>query len=152
MKVPYTKCGKCGDQVFQRARYGLICYQLFVPANPRSYRQRFVRKNWLLVAMGWRLLTQEERLAWHLRAKSKKTRRRLGQSWPLPGFNYYMRENMLLANRGQPQLARPPVESRQPRPELPLLTRTLSPQQLQRLLDSPQAAPESPGPAPPASG
>ena len=91
-------------------------------------------------------------MAWRLRAKSKKTRRRLGQSWPLPGFNYYMSENMILANRGQAPLAVPPVEDRAPRTELPLLTRTLSAQELQLLVESPQTTSESPGPAPPAGG
>ncbi len=105
-----------------------------------------------LTAVGWRFLTEEERVAWCRRGKSQKTRRRLGQAWPLPGFNYYMRENVFLVNRGQPQLAQPPVESREPRPDLPLLTRTLSPQELQLLTVSAQTPPESPGPAPPSSG
>lgn len=152
MKVPYTKSGKCGNRVYQRARWGQISYEYFIPENPRSYRQRLVRKNWTLVSMSWHLLTEEQRLAWRLRARSNKTRRRLGQSWPLPGFNYYMRENMILVNRGQPQLLLPPVETREPRPELPLLTRTLSPADLQLLVDAPQTPPDSPGRAPPADG
>jgi hypothetical protein len=152
MKVPYTKSGKCGDIVYQRARWGQISYAFFIPANPKTYRQRFVRKNWRLVAISYALLTQEQRLAWRLRAKSKKTRRRLGEQWPLPPFNYYMRENVILANRGQPLLPLPPVEDRKPRTELPLLTRTLSPAELQLLVDSPQTPPKSPGPAPTGAG
>jgi hypothetical protein len=130
----------------------MICYEFFVPANPRSGRQRFVRQNWRRVSMGWALLTQDQRLAWRLRGKSKKTRSRLGQSWPLPAYNFYMRENMILANRGQPQLTLPPVESREPRPELPLLTRSLSAKELELLLVPAQTSPESPGRAPPPPG
>ena len=150
MKAPYIMTGKRGNKVFQRARYGQICYDAFVPANPKTARQRLVRKNFAIVSASWALLlSEEQRLAWRLRAKSQKTRRRLGQSWPLPGFNYYMRENVTLANRGQPQLALPPVEDRALPPELPPLTRTLSPQELELLLASPAAPSGSPGRAPP---
>ena len=152
MKVPYTKSGKCGNKVYQRARYGQISYKYFVPSNPRTPAQRFVRKQFGIVAASWRLLAEDQRLAWCLRGKSKKTRRRLGKSWPLPGYNFYMSVNVVLANRGQPLLALPPAEPWQPRPDLPLLSRTLSPQELTRLTVSPQTPPESPDPAPPPSG
>jgi hypothetical protein len=152
MKVPYDKSGKCGDIVHQRARWGMISYAFFVPKNPRTERQRYVRKNFTLVSMSWALLEEPQRVAWRLRGKSKKTRRRLGESWPLPGFNYYMRENVWLANRGQPQLALPPVEPCLPKPDLPLLSRTLSPQQLELLIDSAPAPAKSPGRAPPPTG
>ena len=152
MKVPYTKSGKCGNKVYQRARYGQISYDYFVPANPRTPAQRFVRKNFGIVAACWCLLTEEQRLAWRLRGKSKKTRRRLGKSWPLPGYNFYMGVNVVLANRGQPLLALPPAEPWQLRPDLPLLSRTLSPEELELRTVSPQTPSESPGRAPPPSG
>jgi hypothetical protein len=153
MKKPYTKSGKCGDKVYQRARYGQICYDFFIPANPRTPRQRFVRKMFALVSCSWAaVLSEEDRLAWCQRARSKKSRRRLGQSWPLEGFYYYMRENVFRANRGQPQLVRPPVEERAERPELPLLTRTLSVQELEQLVVSAAMPPKCPGPAPPLAG
>jgi hypothetical protein len=153
MKVPYTKCGKCGDTIFQGNRWGgQIQYRFRSPTNPRSYRQTAVRKLFTLVSISWSLLAEQERQAWDRKAKSQKSRRRLGKSWPLKGFYYYMRENVLRANRGQPLLSLPPVEPFQPRPELPLLVRTLSAQELQLLTASVQTSPQSPGPAPPASG
>jgi len=36
MKLPYTESGKCGNMVWQRNRYGQICYPAFIPANPRT--------------------------------------------------------------------------------------------------------------------
>ena len=152
MKVPYTKSGKCGNRVFQRARYGQISYDFFIPKNPRTPGQSFVRGNFGYVSGSWRLLAEEQRQAWLRRAKSKKTRRRLGKSWPMPGYNYYMAVNVALANRGQPLLVLPPAEPWQPRPDLPLLSRTLSPQELKRLTVSLKTPPESPGRAPPPSG
>ena len=151
-KEPYNKSGKCGDMIFQRARHGMICYKAFVPANPRSPRQRFCRKIFAITSVSWSaLLTEDDRVAWCLRAKSKKSRRRLGKSWPLKGFYYYMRENVWLGYRGQPQLARPPVKDYQPRPELPLLTRTLSPKELKRLTEAAQTPTRSPSRAPPSA-
>ena len=152
MKVPYTKCGKCGDMVYQLARHGLICYKHFRPRNPKTFQQRFVRHSFGTVAASWRLLDESQRLEWCRRGKSKQTRRRLGKRWPLPGYNYYMRVNVVLANRGQPLMFLPPAEPWQPRPGLPLLSRTLSPQELQRLTDFPQTPVESPDRAPPPSG
>jgi hypothetical protein len=152
MKVPYTKSGKCGNKVYQRARYGQISYDYFIPKNPRTLAQLFVRNNFGIVAACWCLLAEEQRLAWRRRGKSKQTRRRLGKSWPLPGYNYYMAVNVVLANRGQPLLVLPPPEPWQPRPDLPLLSRTLSPQELKSLTVSLKTPPESPGRAPPPSG
>ena len=148
-RVPYTKCGKEGDVVYQRNRWGVqISYTYHKPKNPRTARQMFVRKMWSITAFTWRLITEEQRLAWQLRGKSQKSRRRLGQSWPLNGFYCYMRVNASLAYRGQPLLDRPPVEDRKPLTDLPLLTRTLSDAELQRLISPIQAAPAAPGPAP----
>ena len=152
MKNPYTKSGKCGNTIFQMARYGQISYKYFIPKNPRTAAQLFVRHSFGTVAASWRLLDESQRLAWCRRGKSKKTRRRLGKRWPLPGYNYYMRVNVVLANRGQPLLVLPPAEPWQPRPDLPLLSRTLSPEELKRLTVSPKTPAESPGRAPPPGG
>jgi hypothetical protein len=143
-------CGKRGDVVYQRNRWGVqIHYPYHKPKNPKTPKQMFVRKMWAITAFTWRIITEEQRQAWQVRGKSQKSRRRLGQSWPLKGFYYYMRENASLAYRGQPLLDRPPVEDRKPPSELPLLTRTLSDAALQMLITPVQALPASPGPAPP---
>ena len=147
-RAPYTRCGKIGDIIFQRNRWGVqVSYPYHKPKNPRTPRQCFTRKMWAITAFTWRLITEEQRQAWEVRGKSQKSRRRLGQSWPLKGFYYYMRVNASLAYRGQPLLERPPVEDRKPPSDLPLLTRTLSDADLQRLITPVQAVSSSPGPA-----
>ncbi len=143
------KSGKCGNTVWQRNRYCQYSYPAFTPMNPRTLPQLFVRHSFGTVAASWRLLDESQRLAWCQRGKSKKTRRRLGKRWPLPGYNYYMRVNVALANRGQPLLALPPADPWQPPPDLPLLSRTLSPEELKRLTVSPPTPAESTGRAPP---
>ena len=152
MKVPYTKSGKCGNRVYQMARYGQISYNYFVPRDPKTVLQCFVRHSFGIVAASWRLLSEEQRLAWCRCAKSKQTRRRLGKRYPMRGYYYYMRVNVVLANRGQPLLVLPPAEPWQPRPDLPLLTRTLSHEELKRLTVSLKTPSETPDHAPPPSG
>jgi hypothetical protein len=118
MTVPYTKSGKCGNTVWQRARYGQISYPAFVPLNPRSLAQMFVRGNFAAVAKRWRTLTQQQRDLWEAVARTKKTRCRLGQRWPMTGYNYFVKVNVALANRGLAQVDVPPGELRQPRLQL----------------------------------
>ncbi len=63
-----------------------------------------------------------------------------------------MRENVSRVLRGEPALAVPPVETREPRPALPLLTRTLSPEELAHLTVSAPTAWELVGRPPPPTG
>ena len=64
MAKPYTMSGKCGHLVWQRNRYGQICYTAFIPANPRTPAQVAIRAIFVAVSQRWRLLTEEQRLAW----------------------------------------------------------------------------------------
>jgi hypothetical protein len=107
MKVPYRQSGKCGSRVWQRARYGQISYPAFIPFNPRTPAQVAVRLIFAAVSARWRTLTQEQRNVWIAVASTKKSRYRLGCG-PLTGFNYFVKINVALANRGQPQLDLPP--------------------------------------------
>ncbi len=152
MRVPYTKSGKCGDIVWQRNPYAQICYKYFIPANPRTPAQRIVRGSFGSVSKRWRTLSEEQRLSWCVAGQSKKTRRRLGQCWPLPGFNYFMRVNVYLVNRGQAQLDLPPADDPQSMASGPTLSQMLSLQARNLLPESPQAPPEITGRAPPPSG
>ncbi len=127
MKVPYTKCGKCGDTVYQRNRFGQISYPYLshIPANPNTVAQKLVRGHFGAVARRWRTLTEDQRQVWLREARHKKTRRRLGQQFRLGGFNYFVKVNVALANRGLPQMDLPPFDSLEAQLALPLLTRRL---------------------------
>jgi hypothetical protein len=152
MKVPYTKCGKRGDTVWQRNRYGQISYPYHVPANPRTAAQRQVRSAFGSVSARWRMLREEQRLVWCLAGKSAQSRRRLGQRWPLNGFNYFVRVNVALVNRGQAQVDLPPAESLQPTLALPLISHRLFLEARGLLTVPAPALAASPGPAPSLSG
>jgi hypothetical protein len=115
MKAPYTKSGKCGDTVWQNARYGQICYLAFIPANPRTPAQVAVRGTFGAVSARWRTLTEEQRLIWNAVARTVLSRSRLGRG-PLTGYNLFVKINVRLANRGCPQVDLPPVSRGFPQP------------------------------------
>jgi len=152
MTVPYTKAGKCGNTVWQRNRYGQISYPYFIPANPRTPAQLQIRASFGSVSARWRTLTEAQRISWCIAGKTKKTRRRLGRCWPLPGFNYFVKINVALAHRGQAQTDLPPVDSPQAGTDVPSLSRTLLLQAQQLPTKSPHAPPESAGRSPPPGG
>ena len=152
MAVPYTKCGKRGDTVWQRNRYGQISYPFHVPKNPRSGPQRFVRGTFGSVSARWRTLTEPQRLSWCTRAKSQWTRRRLGQRFRMRGFYYFVRVNVTLANRGQPQVDLPPADGTDLKRDLPLISHLLFLQSWGLLAGSGPHMPEYAGLAPPPSG
>ena len=152
MKAPYTKAGKCGNVVWQRNRYGQISYPYFIPANPRTRAQLQVRASFGSVSTRWRTLTEAQRLSWCVAGKQKKTRRRLGLSWPLPGFNYFVKINVALAYRGQAQTDLPPEDSPRPGTSVPNLSLTWLPPAPLPGTESPHPPPESTGRAPPPMG
>ena len=94
MKVPYTKSGKCGNTVWQRARYGQISYAAFIPINPRTPAQVAVRGNFRAVSARWRALTQAQRDVWIAVARTKWSKPRLFQRGRLTGFNLFVKVNV----------------------------------------------------------
>src|ERR1039458_1086308 len=126
MKVPYTKSGRCGVLVWQRNRYGQICYPAFVPFNPRSPAQVAVRGNFRAVSARWRTLTQEQRDVWIAVARTQWSKTRLFQRGRLTGCQLFVKTNVPLANQGKPQVdlatkgRRQPEECRKlPQPAFP---------------------------------
>ena len=115
MKMPYTKSGKSGDIVWQRARYGQICYPAFIPFNPRTPAQVAVRGNFRAVSARWRTLTQEQRDVWIAVAWTKWSKPRLGTG-RLTGCQLFVKTNVPLANQGKPQVDLPLEYSQSPKP------------------------------------
>ena len=152
MKVPYTKTGKIGNVVYQRNRFGPISYPWFTPANSRTFAQLHIRATFGSVSTRWGTLTEEQRLSWCVAGKQKKTRRRLGLCWPLTGFNYFVKVNVVLAYRGQAQTDLPPEDPPRPGTSVPDLALTLLPPAPPPSTASPHPAPESADRAPPPTG
>ena len=112
MKVSdIPKSGKCGNTVWQRARYGQICYPVFVPYNPRTPAQVAVRGNFRAVSARWRMLTQEQRDVWIAVARTKWSKPRVGTG-RLTGCQFFVKINVPLADQGKPQVDLPPGYAR----------------------------------------
>jgi hypothetical protein len=152
MAIPYTQCGKRGDTLWQRNRYGQIHYPLHKPRDPKSPAQRFVRMNFGAVSVRWRQLTEPQRQRWCRTAKEQWSRRRLGQRYRLRGYYYFMRLNVALANRGQPLLDLPPEEGQPAALSLPLLTQVWYGQSVPLLALCFRGTPQATDLAPPPSG
>ncbi len=119
MKKPYTMSGKCGNMVWQRNRYGQICYPAFIPANPRTPAQQAIRGIFGAVSKRWRMLTPEQRLAWIAAAALILSKPCLGQCGPLTGCQLFVKVNVYLAYRGLPQVDLPPLVFRCPKRAVP---------------------------------
>ena len=101
------RSGKRGNRVWQRNRYGQYSYPAFVPFNPRTAAQLAVRANFGAVSARWRTLSEAQRQVWMAVASTKKTKPRLLQCGRMPGFNYFVKTNVALANRGLAQVDLP---------------------------------------------
>ena len=148
MAEPYTMCGKRGNTVWQRNRYGQIHYPYHVPANPSSPAQKVVRAHFKTASIHWRMLSEDQRQYWCRAALDQKSRRRLGKRHRLKGYYYYMRINVKLLNRGQPMMDLPPGDPPPPELSFPLLVRQLALQ----LQQTASAAVQPEVPAPPDTG
>ena len=105
--------------VWQRNRYGQICYPAFIPANPRTPAQVAIRGIFGAVSKRWRLLTEEQRRVWIAVAATIRSKPRLGQWGPLTGLQFFVKVNVYLAYRGRPQVDLPPLVFRCPKRAVP---------------------------------
>src|SRR5512136_885390 len=119
MAKPYTMSGKLGNMVWQRNRYGPICYPAFIPANPRTPAQQAIRGIFGAVSKRWRTLTGAQRLAWITVAATIRSKPKLDQWGPLTGCQFFVKVNVYVAHRGQPQVDLPPLVFRCPRIAVP---------------------------------
>jgi hypothetical protein len=66
-----------------------------------------VRAHFGAVSARWRTLSEAQRRVWMAVASTLKTRPRLLQCGRMPGFNYFVKTNVALANRGLEQVDLP---------------------------------------------
>ena len=77
-----------------------MCYDLVVPFNPNTRKQQGVRKNFGGMGKLWNALSDWQRLLWDQEGARHLTRQRLGQRWPMAGWNYFVQVNQRRRNRG----------------------------------------------------
>jgi hypothetical protein len=99
--------GKRGLNVSQNGAFGQISRAADRVANPRTPSQLAVRDTMGRVAARWRALTETQRVAWMVAAKSAMSNPRLNQSGNLSGFLLFTKINCTLARFGQEQVDAP---------------------------------------------
>jgi len=102
--------GKRGLNVSQNGAFGQISRTAGRVANPRTPSQMAVRDTMSRVAARWRALTEAQRVAWIVAAKSAMSNPRLNQSGSLSGFLLFTKINCTLAQFGQEQVDAPPSQ------------------------------------------
>src|ERR1035437_328005 len=100
--------GKRGLYVSMGGRYVQISRALVIPSNPRTASQKGVRRALGNVTSRWRTLTEDQRTAWRVIAKTKNSVPRLGQSGPLTGSQLFAKINCTLVLLGADQVDAPP--------------------------------------------
>jgi len=95
------QAGKRGVTVSQGGRFGQISRILAIPANPQTEDQLLIRNYLDLSATHWRVLTEEQRLAWIAKAATMQSQPVLGQSGPLTGLMLYTKLNCTLQLLGE---------------------------------------------------
>ena len=108
IKLDVPQSGKIGPTVNVKTRYGKIQRQYVIPKDPKTPAQMRIRSNLGHISPRWRELKQEQRDAWSIAGQDAETRRRLGRSTPLNGFNYFLKINCSRAALGLDQFDLPP--------------------------------------------
>ena len=107
--------GKRGNYVSVMTAYGLVIRRVPVPkigATPARRRRRAFMGS---MPGFWRGFTDDQRTAWQIAARKIRSRKRLGRSGKLSGYNFCNKINCVLAAVGLPRVTVPP-----PKPKFPL--------------------------------
>ena len=115
MKTPKPiQSGKCGGQVWQKARHGLISYPAFIPLNPRTPDQVAVRNIMRTLNARWSEITEHQRSRWRAVARRYYSRPRADQSGPLTGQLLFLKINIARLYYDMGQVDDPPKHPRFP--------------------------------------
>jgi hypothetical protein len=109
MKVLTDKqSGTSGNTVSVLTRYGQVHRRRPLSSKKRTNAQVQARTSFGNISARWRLLTDQQRIAWHTYPGKASSRPRLGQSGPLNGFSLFVKINCARAAAGLPLLTLPP--------------------------------------------
>ncbi len=110
--IDVQKSGKRGPVVRYASRYGQVERQFIVPRDPQTPAQTQRRLAFAKARFLWGKLTDEQRLAWNLRAEDAPPRVRLGQTYRLSGYLLCVQINCNLAEIELPMVSDPPELAR----------------------------------------
>lgn len=94
--------GRLASVVYTRNKGGSCVRNGSIPTNPRSYMQRLLRRALASRSQEWAGLTDAERAAWRLWARSNPVVNRLGRAVQMTGAQAYTSCNLLKGAYGLP--------------------------------------------------
>ena len=106
--IDVPQSGHLGTFISYRNRFGQFRRRYVVPKDPHSPAQMGVRSRFGRVSARWRVLTDEQRVAWNAASGDVRSRSRLGKSGRLTGCQLFVKINSNLAFVGQAQVDVPP--------------------------------------------
>ena len=107
-KLDVPQSGKVGTTVNVNTRYGQIQRQYVVPKDPKTPAQMTIRSNLASVSARWRVITEQQRVAWTAGGRDVETQHILGQSSYLTGCQFFIKINSARAAIGLEQFDDPP--------------------------------------------
>jgi len=110
--IDVPQSGHLGTFISYRNRFGQFRRRYVVSKDPHSPAQMKVRSRFGRVSARWRVITDEQRVAWDEAAREVSSRSRLGKSGRLTGCQLFVKINTNLALVGLPQVDAPPPDPR----------------------------------------
>lgn len=101
--------GKLGGHVFTKAKSGATIRTKVSPLNPRTSAQSEARSALGANSQAWRMLTENQRLAWNSAAQEVSKTNAFGDTYFPSGKNYFTAVNNNLRNVGGAFIADPPA-------------------------------------------
>jgi hypothetical protein len=101
--------GSQGNTVTYKSRYGLVRRSKVTPRDPRTPVQVARRVALQRARVFWGTVTDDQRLAWGITAKGRRTRAVLGISGPISPYLLFVKINSRLAAIGMPMVPDPPA-------------------------------------------
>jgi hypothetical protein len=102
---------KAGSSVFSKNHYGQFVRKRVKGTNPKTSKQTAVRASMSDFSKHWKLLTEDQRIAWNSYASGQIFKNRLGLNITLTGENMYIKLNRILATFEATAISDPPGPS-----------------------------------------
>lgn len=92
--------GKLNGSILSKGRSGQVLYQKGSPRQEPTSAQLRIRQGFLSSARTWRMLTPEQRADWQTISDANPQTNKFGETWTMPGYQYYKRFQQLAFPRG----------------------------------------------------
>jgi len=94
--------GSVGSESYSRNAHGPYVKARVTPINPNTVAQQAARANMRAAVLAWQVLSDSDRNAYIVEARSRSTQNRIGLPTRLTGYNIFIRQFMSYTELGLP--------------------------------------------------